>query len=73
MSKRADYEIHRIDETSPLHSGFQFCYMITFRGRRVGSLDIHGNGYRDWTFIAGQPRPSLSTQRKLVSSRRNDR
>lgn len=67
------YEISRIDETSPLHTGFRLAYAITYRGRLVGHLDIHGSGYRDWSFAAGQPRPSSSTQRRLVSSVRNDR
>lgn len=33
---------------------------------RVGSLDLHANGYADWTFTAGRPIPSRTTQARLL-------
>ena len=69
---KADYAIARIDETSPMHTA-HLCYVITYRGRLIGHLDIHGSGYRHWSFTPGQPRPSQTTQRRLAASVRNDR
>ena len=71
MSKK-NYELHRCDETSTYHTGKGRSYMVTYRGARIGHLDIHSSGYLDWSYIAGQPRPSTTTQRRLVRSVRNE-
>jgi hypothetical protein len=70
--KRADFGLSRCDETSPYHTGKGRSYVVTYRGQMIGHLDIHTNGYRDWSFTAGQPRPSRTTQGRLVKTVRND-
>jgi hypothetical protein len=69
-----NYEIARCDETSPYHSGKGRSYIVTYRGRLIGHLDIHASGHRDWQFNAeAGPTPSVTTQRRLVKSVRNER
>lgn len=73
MHTQPDYKLERIDETSPLYTGVRRCYEVTCRGQYVGQLSIHADGYRDWSYIPGCPRPSASTQQRLLKSVRNDR
>lgn len=74
MSKKIDYELRICDETSPYHSGRGRSYLVSYRGRKIGNLDIHASGYLDWQFISGAGRaPSATTQRRLVQSVRNDK
>ena len=72
-TKQANYTLDRCDETSPYHTGKGNHYVVAFRGRMIGHLDVHASGYLDWRFTAGERIPSRSTQRRLVSSIRNDR
>lgn len=72
MAKIPDFEIHRIDSASPLSTGMEYDYLVTYRGRTVGQVAVHSTGYKDWSFSVGQPRPSLATQRRLMRSVRND-
>ena len=67
-----DFALDRCDETSPYHTGKGRHYVVTFRGRLIGHLDVHTSGYLDWSFTAGQKMPSQSTQRRLVASIRNE-
>ena len=69
-----EYELKRCDETSPYHSSKGRSYIVTYRGRMIGHLDVHTSGYLDWQFNreAGQV-PSATTQRRLVRSVRNDK
>ena len=69
-----DYELNRCDETSPYHTGKGRSYIVTYRGRLIGHLDIHSSGYLDWSFNAEAGRvPSATTQRRLVRSVRDDK
>jgi hypothetical protein len=69
-----NYEITAADATSPYHSGKGRSYVVTYRGRLIGHLDIHASGYRDWQFNAGAgPVPSATTQQRLLKSVRNVR
>ena len=68
MNREKDYEIFQCDATSVYHTGSGRDYMVTYRGIRCGHLTIHRSGYMDWTFTVGLPRPSDSTQRRLVAS-----
>ena len=73
MHTQPDYILERIDETSPLYTGVKRCYLVTYRGQYVGRLSISDDGYRDWSYMPGCPRPSANTRQRLVTSVRNDR
>ena len=65
------YALERCDETSPYHTGKGRSYIVTYRGRFIGHLDIHSSGYLDWSFNS-EAQPSATTQQRLARSVRND-
>ena len=68
------YALKRCDETSPYYTGKGRSYIVTYRGRLIGHLDIHSSSYLDWSFnVEAGHIPSRSTQDRLVRSMRNDR